>query len=157
MALCGLRFVLPSTACILRVTSVPTALRFRRNRSFLHGIAMVLVLSGLGLLVSRVCPMSLPLGIPRAAMPDCPGERVPDHGHAPGTDCRLQPCLASPSGPGVVVVAPDPPDVPLGILCLVWWPFGGFRPLARVRIPWLPDPPRARRIPLTYWFCVLLN
>lgn len=136
---------------------MPNVLRLRSNRPCLHGLLFVVLASWLALLISATCAMPRPWQAAPEAMPACPEPHAPAKSPLSKPDCSLKTCLESPSAPGLAAHPERPPQPLLAVLCLAWLAVGWLRPLHHLRIPWPPDPPSGRRIPLIYRFCTLLN
>ena len=139
------------------------ALRYRRNRPYLHLLVFVLLVSWVSMLVSATCFMPSAWRVSSAdVMPDGCSDldshaaKHQDHGVKPVQDCSFKPCPDSQLNPlfGFKI---DQPDVPLIILCLAWLIGQLFPDRVSRRVPCPTVPPDGRRVPLIFRFCTLLN
>jgi hypothetical protein len=144
-------------------SAVLRALRYPRNRSCLHVLVFVLLVSWISLLVSASCAMPSTWRVsPADAMPvGCSGQdghapMHPGHHPQPVQDCSLKPCAESLSKP-VYGFKSNNPEMPIILLCLIWLVGDWLSSHPNPRTPRADSPPDGRRVLLIYRFCTLLN
>jgi hypothetical protein len=142
-------------------------LRSPRNRSYLHSLMFVLMVSWLSMLLSNTCAMpgSTFHSSANTIMPEGCTEMASSAsqhgGHTamamPHQDCSFKPCLDSHPNPAFEVKI-DKPQLPVFVLCLIgligclFHCLLSLPPIRRTKAP-----PIGRRVQLIYRFCTLLN
>ncbi len=143
-----------------------TALHFKRNRSYLHTLVFVLLVSWISLTISATCTMPMPSVVKAMSehMPGCSESGMA--GHSPHQDpapkamqnCSFKPCLDSQTHSLPDFNHLTKLDLPVFILCLIGTFFCLFLSYPPTKAPLRKaDPPLGRRILLIYRFCTLLN